>query len=143
MTNALAGTAALVTGASSGIGEATALTLAEHGAKVALAARRRERLEALAQSIRDAGGSALVLAADVTDERAARDAVAATVAEFGRLDTVVNNAGLMLLGPIVDADPGEWQRMMELNVNALLHVTHAALPHLLDRRGASRAASPI
>jgi NADP-dependent 3-hydroxy acid dehydrogenase YdfG len=132
MTHALAGTAALVTGASSGIGEATALTLAEHGAKVALAARRRERLEALAQRIRDTGGGAIVLTADVTNERAARDAVAATVAEFGRLDTVVNNAGLMLLGPIVGADPGEWQRMMELNVNALLHVTHAALPHLLE-----------
>ncbi len=131
MTTTLHGTAALVTGASSGIGEATALALAQHGAAVALAARRKDRLEALAARIRAAGGQALVLEADVTDERQARAIVERTVAELGRLDILVNNAGLMLLGPIPDADVDEWRRMLDLNVNGLLFCAHAALPHLL------------
>jgi NADP-dependent 3-hydroxy acid dehydrogenase YdfG len=131
MADRLDGTVALVTGASSGIGEAAALALAERGAAVALAARRVERLEALAQKIRDNGGSALVLAADVTAEKQARDAVARTVAELGRLDTLVNNAGVMLLGPILDAPVEEWQRMVQLNLLGLLYCAHAALPHLL------------
>jgi NADP-dependent 3-hydroxy acid dehydrogenase YdfG len=131
MPAALQGTVALVTGASSGIGEATALALAAHGAHVALAARRRDRLEALAARITSDGGTALVLDADVTDANAARDVVEQTVAQLGRLDTVINNAGVMLLGPIVGADPAEWDRMLDLNVRALMHVTNAALPHLL------------
>jgi NADP-dependent 3-hydroxy acid dehydrogenase YdfG len=131
MADRLDGTVALVTGASSGIGEAAALALAERGAAVALAARRVERLEARAQKIRDNGGSALVLAADVTAEKQARDAVARTVAELGRLDTLVNNAGVMLLGPILDAPVEEWQRMVQLNLLGLLYCAHAALPHLL------------
>ena len=127
----LEGTTALVTGASSGIGEATALALAEQGAAVALAARRKDRLEALAGKIRDAGGTALVLAADVTQAAQARDAVEQTVQQLGRLDTLVNNAGVMLLGPIESAPVEEWQRMVELNMLGLLYCTHAALPHLL------------
>ncbi|HEX5406910.1 MAG TPA: SDR family NAD(P)-dependent oxidoreductase [Pseudonocardiaceae bacterium] len=99
----LAGTVALVTGASSGIGAATAAALAAHGATVALAARRTDRLSAVAAGIREQGGTALVLESDITDQRQASDAVERTVAEFGRLDTLVNNAGLMLLGPVVDA----------------------------------------
>jgi NADP-dependent 3-hydroxy acid dehydrogenase YdfG len=130
MTSVLQGTVALVTGASSGIGEATALALAQRGAAVALAARRKDRLEDLAARIRSAGGRALVLEADVTDERQARDSVERTVAEFGRLDTLVNNAGLMLLGPIPGADLGEWRRMLDINVNGVLYCAHAALPHL-------------
>jgi NADP-dependent 3-hydroxy acid dehydrogenase YdfG len=125
-------TVALVTGASSGIGEATALALAEHGAKVALVARRADKLEALAARVREAGGTALVVEADVADEARARDAVAKTVAALGRLDTLVNNAGVMLLGPIVDAPVEEWDRMLRINVRALMHCTHAALPHLLE-----------
>jgi NADP-dependent 3-hydroxy acid dehydrogenase YdfG len=124
-------TVALVTGASSGIGEATALALAEAGASVALVARRADRLSTLAERVRAAGAEALPIEADVTNEADAREAVARTVAEFGRLDTLVNNAGVMLLGPIADADASEWSRMIDLNVTALLHVTHAALPHLL------------
>jgi NADP-dependent 3-hydroxy acid dehydrogenase YdfG len=129
MTQTLAGTVALITGASSGIGEATALALSEEGATVALVARRRDRLEALAERIE---GTALVIEADVTDPEQARQAVETTVAAHGRLDTLVNNAGVMLLGPIVGAPIEEWQRMVHLNVLGLLYCTHAALPHLLS-----------
>jgi len=130
MTERLDGTVALVTGASSGIGEATAVALAESGAQVAVAARRVDRLEALADRIgRD---TVLVLGTDVTDEVQVRDMVDQTVARFGRLDTLVNNAGVMLLGPIVDAPVAEWRRMVELNLLGLLYCTHAALPHLLS-----------
>ena len=131
MAHALDGTVALVTGASSGIGEATARALAAEGAAVAVAARRRDRLEALAGEIEGSGGRALVLEADVTSREAAVDAVERTVAGLGRLDTVINNAGVMLLGPIEDAPVEEWERMVALNLNGLLYVAHAALPHLL------------
>jgi NADP-dependent 3-hydroxy acid dehydrogenase YdfG len=127
----LDGTVALVTGASSGIGEAAAASLARRGASIAVVARRTERLEKLAGEIRDAGGTALTITADVTDQEEAKRAVAQTVDELGRLDTVINNAGVMLLGPIVDAPTEEWDRMVDLNVKGLLYVAHAALPHLL------------
>jgi NADP-dependent 3-hydroxy acid dehydrogenase YdfG len=127
----LAGTVALVTGASSGIGAATAARLASNGAAVALIARRKDRLEALASSIRREGGTAVVLESDVTVEQQAIDAVEQTVAELGRLDILVNNAGVMLLGPIVGAPVTEWEQMVELNVLGLLYCAHAALPHLL------------
>jgi NADP-dependent 3-hydroxy acid dehydrogenase YdfG len=132
MDHKLEGTAALITGASSGIGEATALELARLGAKVAIAARRKDRLEDLAARIGEAGGQALVLEADVTAEHSARAAVESAVQEFGRLDTVVANAGVMLLGPIEDAPLDEWERMVQLNVLGLLYTAHAALPHLLN-----------
>jgi NADP-dependent 3-hydroxy acid dehydrogenase YdfG len=128
----LTGTVALVTGASSGIGASTARRLAEHGAAVALVARRKDRLLDLATDIEEAGGTALVVAADITDRAQAEDAVAQTVERFGRLDTLVNNAGLMLLGTIVGADAAEWDRMIAINVQGLLSTTHAALPHLLQ-----------
>jgi NADP-dependent 3-hydroxy acid dehydrogenase YdfG len=131
----LEGTVALVTGASSGIGAAAASALAAQGAAVALAARRRDRLEALAAGIRDQGGTALVLECDVRQEKQATDAVARTVGELGRLDTLINNAGVMLLGPVVDAPLSEWQQMVELNVLGLLYCAHAALPHLLRAAG--------
>ena len=131
MTARLDGTVALVTGASSGIGAATARTLAAEGAAVAQAARREDRLDELAADIGAAGGRALVLETDVTDQQQAIDAVERTVAELGRLDTVVNNAGVMLLGPIVDAPVEEWDRMVALNVQGLLYVAHASVPHLL------------
>lgn len=131
MADRLEGTVALVTGASSGIGEATARHLAAHGAAVAIAARRTERLESLADTIRAEGGTVLPLTVDVTDQDQAVDAVERTVAELGRLDTVVNNAGVMLLGSVVDAPVEEWERMIDLNLKGLLYVAHAALPHLL------------
>ena len=116
MANILHGTVALVTGASSGIGEATAIALAQHGAAVVIAARRKDRLDTLARTIENVGGKAFAVAADVTNEADAKAAVEAAVRTFGRLDTLVNNAGLMLLGPIVGADPAEWDRMLALNV---------------------------
>jgi NADP-dependent 3-hydroxy acid dehydrogenase YdfG len=123
---------ALVTGASSGIGAATAAALAAQGAAVALAARRRDRLDALAASLRDQGGTVLVLEADITDQQQAADAVERTVAGLGRLDTLVNNAGVMLLGPAAGAPLQEWQQMVQINVLGLLYCAHASLPHLLD-----------
>ncbi len=127
----LSGTTALVTGASSGIGAATASALADLGAAVALVARRRDRLDELAATITSSGGRALVVEADVSSRSEVEAAVAATVAEFGRLDTVIANAGVMLLGPIVDAPVEEWDRMITLNVQGLLYTANAALPHLL------------
>jgi NADP-dependent 3-hydroxy acid dehydrogenase YdfG len=130
-------TVALVTGASSGIGAATAAALAAQGAAVALAARRRGRLDTIAAGIRDQGGTALVLESDITDQQQATDAVERTVTELGRLDTLINNAGVMLLGPAVGAPVSEWQRMVDLNVLGLLYCTHAAVPHLLRAAGDS------
>jgi len=127
----LDGAVALVTGASSGIGEATALALAAHGATVAIAARRRDRLESLAERLEGNGATALVIEADLTDPTQAEAAINRTAAELGRLDILVNNAGMMLLGPVVDADTTQWWRMLDINVNALLYCANAALPHLL------------
>jgi NADP-dependent 3-hydroxy acid dehydrogenase YdfG len=132
MADSLDGTVALVTGASSGIGQATAVTLAARGAAVALVARRTDRLEELAASIEKDGGRALTFTADVTDREQAEQAVSTAVEQLGRLDTVINNAGVMLLGPIVDAPLEEWERMVDLNVKGLLYVANASIPHLLE-----------
>ncbi|MFE0257863.1 SDR family NAD(P)-dependent oxidoreductase [Streptomyces sp. NPDC059010] len=131
MTRRLEGTVALVTGASSGIGHATALELAGEGASVALVGRREDRLTDLAAEISKAGGEALVVPADITTAEAAAEAVARTVEGLGRLDTLVNNAGLMLLGPTPGADLNEWQRMVDINLMGLLYTSHAAVPHLV------------
>jgi NADP-dependent 3-hydroxy acid dehydrogenase YdfG len=132
MAERLDGTVALVTGASSGIGEATARALARQGAALALVARRADRLERLAAELTEAGGRALAIEADITRYPQAAGAVDRTVTQLGRLDAVVNNAGVMLNGPIVGAPLDEWDRMVELNVSGLLYVAHAALPHLLE-----------
>ncbi len=128
MAGKLDGKVALVTGASSGIGEATALALAEAGASVAVAARRTDKLEELVKKIEGMGGKAFAITADVSDEDQARDMVTAANAEFGRVDILVNNAGVMLLGPIGGADTEEWRRMLGINVLGLMYATHAALP---------------
>jgi NADP-dependent 3-hydroxy acid dehydrogenase YdfG len=144
MPGRLDGTVALVTGASSGIGEATALGLAAEGAAVAMAARRRDRLDRLAERIGTSTAS-LAIEADLTDEGSARAMVERTVSELGRLDILVNNAGVMLLGPIVDAPVEEWRRMVGINLLGLLYTTHAALPHLLGaaERAPRRAADVV
>jgi NADP-dependent 3-hydroxy acid dehydrogenase YdfG len=131
-TDGLRGTVALVTGASSGIGEATARSLALQGASVGLVARRRDRIESLARELESNGAAAFAVEADLTEPERARSAVAAVVERFGRLDTLVNNAGVMLLGPALGASLEEWERMVRVNVLGLLYCTHAALPHLVS-----------
>ena len=127
----LASTVAIVTGASSGIGEATALALAREGATVALVARRAERLEELAELIATEGPEPMVIPADLTDATEAPRVIAEVVAKEGRIDILINNAGVMLLGPIAGAPVEEWERMIDINLRGLLHCAHAALPHLL------------
>lgn len=128
MAGLLDGKVALVTGASSGIGEATAEALARLGARVAIAARRADRLEALAGRIKEEGGEVLMITADVSDEAQANAMVEQAHAHWGRLDILINNAGVMLLGPILNADTEDWRRMVGVNVLGLLYATHAALP---------------
>ena len=148
----LTGKVALVTGASSGIGEATALALAQEGAAVAVVARRRERLEELAQKIDAVGGQAHVIVADLSQNGQAPEVVRQTLAALGRLDIVVNNAGVMLLGPVAGGDPSDLQRMMDLNVTALMHLSQAALEVMKPQRSghivnissvSGRGASPL
>ncbi|MEV0385487.1 SDR family NAD(P)-dependent oxidoreductase [Nonomuraea sp. NPDC050643] len=127
----LDGAVALVTGASSGIGAATARRLAREGAAVALAARRRDRLDQVVSDIAKLGGAAVALEADITDPARADAMVQDTLDRFGRLDILVNNAGIMLLNSALHTTIEEWDRMVSLNVAALLHVTHAAVPHLI------------
>jgi NADP-dependent 3-hydroxy acid dehydrogenase YdfG len=129
----LSGKVALVTGASSGIGEATAVALAEAGAAVVIGARRRDRLDALAGKLRDAGTSVLALDLDVTDEQACRDAVRRAREELGGLDVLINNAGVMLLGTIVGADTEDWRRMLNTNVLGLMYMTHAAIEGMVEQ----------
>ena len=148
----LAGKVALVTGASSGIGEATALALAEHGATVALVARRKERLDELAGRIEGMGGKVAVIVSDLAQAGQGAEVVQQAVAALGRLDIVVNNAGVMLLGPVAGGDPSDLQRMMDLNVTALMHLSQAALETMKPQRSghivnissvSGRGASPL
>jgi len=134
MPKPLEGRVALVTGASSGIGEATALAFAAAGAKVAVTARRADRLQSLVKRIEDQGGEALAIAADVSREDEAQRIVRETEARFGRLDILVNNAGVMYLEPTIDADLGRWRHMLELNVLGLIAATQAALPGMRQRK---------
>ncbi len=129
----LSGKAVAITGASSGIGEATALTLAKAGASVALGARRKDRIDELAARIEDEGGTAVALEVDVSDEAAARGFVEAAHERLGRLDTLINNAGVMLLGPVEQADSEDWRTMVNVNLLGLMYCTHAALPIMLGQ----------
>lgn len=135
MSGRLDGRVALVSGASSGIGEATAEVLAAEGARVAVAARRDDRLHALATRIGKGGGEALVVTADFAEEAQAQRAVAETEQHFGRLDILVNNAGVMYLEPVDSADLGRWRHMLELNVLGLVAATQAALTGMRARHG--------
>jgi NADP-dependent 3-hydroxy acid dehydrogenase YdfG len=141
----LSSTVAVVTGASSGIGEATALALAAEGATVGIVARRADRIEDLAPRIASAGPDPIVIPADLTDPGEARRMIGEVVARAGRLDILVNNAGVMLLGPISGAPLEEWEEMIDINVRGLLHCSHAALPHLLEaaERGPRRVADVV
>jgi NADP-dependent 3-hydroxy acid dehydrogenase YdfG len=124
----LSGKAVAITGASSGIGEATALTLARAGASVALGARRKDRIDALAERIEDEGGTAVAIEVDVSDEQAARAFVSTAHERLGRLDTLINNAGVMLLGPVEQSSADDWRTMVNVNLLGLLYCTSAALP---------------
>ncbi len=124
----LSGQVVAITGASSGIGEATALSAARCGAAVALCARRLDRIQALAQKIEQEGGRATAMQCDVGEEEQASAFVQQAHSELGRLDVLVNNAGVMLLGPIEDASTEEWRTMIHVNLFGVLYCTHAALP---------------
>lgn len=135
MGNELEGRTVAITGASSGIGEATALALAGAGAAVALGARRKERVDELAKRIEADGGRAVAIEVDVSDESQARGFVEGAHSEFGGLHGLVNNAGVMLLGPVQGTDTEEWRRMVDVNVMGLLYCTHAALPLMAEGGG--------
>jgi len=126
----LSGRVAVITGASSGIGRATALQLAAQGARVALLARRESALRDVAAEIRQAGGTALPIVADVTDADAVQAAAHAVVREFGGADLVFNNAGIMLPGAIEAQPFDEWQQQIDLNITAAMRVLRAFLPQL-------------
>ena len=131
----LEGRKTLITGASSGIGEAVALAMAGEGAAVALGARRKERMDETVARVEADGGRALAIEADIADEAQARSLVETAAKQLGGLDTLVNNAGLMLLGPIEGADTEDWRRMVGVNVLGLLYCTHAALPIMREGGG--------
>jgi NADP-dependent 3-hydroxy acid dehydrogenase YdfG len=135
MTSRLTEAVALITGASSGIGHATALELARQGASVALVARRQDRLDDLVAEIQKNGGTALAVPADITDRAQAEAAIARTIGAFGHLDILVNNAGLMILGSFAEADVEDFERMIAINQQGLLYLTKAALPHLHKAAG--------
>lgn len=139
----LSGSVALVTGASSGIGAATALALARHGCSLAVVARRTDRLTELTDALDAQDIPALALTADLGDAEQARRAVEETVDRFGRLDVLVNNAGYGARGPFQDSDPEDWDRMVDLNFKAVLRVSHAALPHLLSAARGPRGVADL
>lgn len=127
----LRGTVALVTGASSGIGAATARELAAAGAAVAVVARRKDRLDALAAEITAAGGTALAIEADVTDQAQAVGAVDEAVRALGRLDILINNAGVLRRGAFAESPVSDWELMIQVNLLGSLYFARAALPHLV------------
>ncbi|WP_054311063.1 SDR family NAD(P)-dependent oxidoreductase [Mesorhizobium sp. 1M-11] len=131
----LAGRVALVTGASSGIGEATALALATAGADVAIVARRADRLKALSERIEKAGGKVFAIEADIARPDSAQGLINDVLAYGKRLDIIVNNAGVMLLSPVSQARAEDWRQMIEVNLVALMELTRTALPHLKESRG--------
>lgn len=128
------GKTALVTGASSGIGAATARKLAASGVKVGVAARRIDRLDDLVASIRQAGGEAIALEVDVTDHASVQAGVDRLVGEFGTIDILFNNAGLMPLSDIDALKTDEWHRMVDVNIKGVLNTTAAVLPHMIGQR---------
>ena len=125
----------IITGASSGIGEATARMLAAEGATVVLAARRTDRLDSLKQEIEEAGGRALVVETDVTERAQCEALVAETLDAFGRLDVLINNAGVMPLSFVKNVRVDEWEQMVNVNINGVLYCTAAALPHFVEQEG--------
>ncbi len=130
MSNNITGKVVVITGASSGMGAAAARHLAEQGAKVVLGARRKDRLKSLVSEIVSAGGEALAVQTDVTDLADVQALVDAAVSTFGRIDVLINNAGLMPLSPLESLKVDEWNRMIDVNIRGVLHGIAAALPHM-------------
>ena len=130
----ISGKVVVITGASSGIGDATARELARRGAKVVLAARRADKLEALAADIARDGGAAVVQATDVTDIESVRGLAQRAIDEFGQIDVFVNNAGVMPLSTLDQLKVDEWNMMIDVNIRGVLHGIAAALPHFKARR---------
>jgi NADP-dependent 3-hydroxy acid dehydrogenase YdfG len=135
MAGSLDGKVAVVTGASSGIGEATVRALSAEGAAVVAGARRKERLDGLVEEVTRNGGKAIAVGCDVTDERQAHALVDRAIEEFGRIDVLVNNAGVMLLSKVEKGLSGEWRRMFDVNVLGLLYATDAAVGAMKRRGG--------
>jgi NADP-dependent 3-hydroxy acid dehydrogenase YdfG len=135
MAGSLEGRKALITGASSGIGQALAVAMAAEGASVGLGARRKERLDELASRIEADGGTAVAIEADIADEGQAKNLVETAHSQLGGLDCLVNNAGVMLLGPLQGAAPADWRTMIEVNCLGLVYCTHYALPLIRDGGG--------
>lgn len=134
----LTGKAALVTGASRGIGRSIALALAESGADLVLNSRKADALEKVAQEVEERGRRAVVVAADLTDRDAAQGMVAAALAGLGRLDVIVNNAGgTAFMVPFTDLRFAGWEKVMRLNVDSAVHVLQAVGPHLIERGSGS------
>lgn len=125
----------MVTGASSGIGEATAISLGQNGCSVALVARRKDRLQGVAKKIEDAGSSVLIIEGDVSASDTAQQAIQETHKKFGRIDLLINNAGVMLLGPVDRARIEDWQSMININVLGLMYFTKAVLPIMKEQHG--------
>ena len=134
MTDNIAGKVIVITGASSGMGEAAARHLAAKGARVVLGARRADRIEALAAEITIAGGQATAVATDVTKREDVQALVDTAIATYGRVDVLINNAGLMPLSPMDRLKVEEWDRMIDVNIKGVLYGIAAALPHMKGQR---------
>jgi NADP-dependent 3-hydroxy acid dehydrogenase YdfG len=152
MAGKLTGKVALVTGASSGIGEATAVAMAKEGARVGIMARRKDRLADLVNKVDGLGENLLQIEGDVSVQSQAAKAVKDTHDKWGKLDILVNNAGIMLLGPFEDVDIREWERMVKVNVLGVMYCTHAAIPLMKKQKSghivnisslAGRLTSPV
>ena len=133
MTNGIEGKVVLITGGSTGIGAETARLLAQRGAKVAIAARRKDRLDEVVADIAANGGTARSYALDVTDKSAVQSVVAAIIADYGRLDVLINNAGLMPIRPMAEVNTEEWDQMIDVNLKGTLYGIAAALPGFLEQ----------
>lgn len=134
MSENIEGKIVVITGASSGLGEATARLLSEQGATVVLGARRDERIQALADELTSDGGKALAVATDVTQRDQVERLVNAAVESYGRVDVMLNNAGLMPLAPLERLKVDEWDRMIDVNIKGVLYGIAAALPHMQKQK---------
>lgn len=130
MSNNIAGKVVVITGASSGLGAATARLLSAEGASVVLGARRRDRIEALARELTEAGGRAVAVNTDVTDRAQVENLVETAARTYGRVDVMINNAGLMPQAPLERFKVDEWDRMIDVNLRGVLYGIAAALPHM-------------